>query len=146
MEDVSLLQIIGLAWVVAAVIVELVAVFCSLYTVDQNELAVVERFGKFVRTASPGLNIKIPLVEHVRTRDARIVQLDVDIEDMSKATNTNPAEVMALVLTTQYFDTLKSICEHGKSHTLLLSHQPGAVADIQSQLMTALLSEKKTEE
>lgn len=284
-------------------VIALVVVLGSFYTVDQNELAVVERFGKFVRTATAGLNFKIPLIEHVRTRDARIIQLEVDvetktkdnvfvkikvgvqyqvadifkavyklqdvksqlssfifdvvraqvpkleldevfekkdeiaqavkkeltesmddfgflivktlvtdidpdalvktsmneinaaqrnraaaqekgeaekilqikqaeaeseskklqgegiakqraaiinglrdsIEEMSKATGSNPQEVMALILTTQYFDTLKSIGEHSNSNTILMPHQPGAVQDIQSQVMTAMLATAKKE-
>jgi len=35
--------------------------FGSFYTVDPEEIAVVLRFGKFVRTANPGLNFRIPL-------------------------------------------------------------------------------------
>lgn len=61
-----------------------ITILGGFFTVDQNELAVVERFGKFVRTASPGLNFKIPFIEHVKTRDSRIIQLDVDVETKTK--------------------------------------------------------------
>ena len=39
--------------------------FFSLFTVGQQSAAVVQRFGKFVRIANPGLNILIPFVEKV---------------------------------------------------------------------------------
>lgn len=44
----------------------LVLAFTSFFTVDPEEVGVVLRFGEFIRTAEPGLNFKIPLVEEVR--------------------------------------------------------------------------------
>lgn len=38
-------------------------IFSSLYTVDKDERAVVTRFGAYVRTADPGLNMKLPWIE-----------------------------------------------------------------------------------
>lgn len=52
----------------------------SFYTVDQNQEGVVERFGKFVRTAKAGLNFKIPFIESVSKLDLRVRQLDVVVE------------------------------------------------------------------
>ncbi|TVQ68179.1 MAG: FtsH protease activity modulator HflK [Balneolaceae bacterium] len=40
--------------------------FSSLYTVEPEEVGVVQRFGEYVRTAEPGLNFKIPLMETAR--------------------------------------------------------------------------------
>lgn len=34
--------------------------FSSMYTVDADEVGVIQRFGKYQRTADPGLNFKIP--------------------------------------------------------------------------------------
>jgi len=65
---------------VAAVIV-LVLLFGSLFTVEQQTAAIVERFGKFRRVAGPGLNVKIPLIERVAGRvNLRVQQLDVAVE------------------------------------------------------------------
>ncbi|MFC2146862.1 FtsH protease activity modulator HflK [Acidobacteriota bacterium] len=47
-------------FIVIVVIFLLIAVFSSFYTVDQKELAVVLRFGKFDRTTGPGLHFKLP--------------------------------------------------------------------------------------
>jgi len=53
-------------WVALIALVALIA-FNSYYTVDPEETAVVQRFGKFVRTADAGLHFKIPFgVETVR--------------------------------------------------------------------------------
>ena len=56
---------------------------------------------------------------------------------------TSTAEVMQLVLITQYFDTIKSIGELDKTNTLFLSHSPGAVADIGQQIMQAMIAAEK---
>jgi regulator of protease activity HflC (stomatin/prohibitin superfamily) len=43
--------------------------------------AIVQRFGKFVRVAGPGLNFKLPWVEQVVAKmDLRVQQLDVRME------------------------------------------------------------------
>lgn len=60
----------------------LVILFSSgFYVVEQQTCAVIERFGKFVRIALPGLNIKIPFIEKIQGRvSLRILQLDVKVE------------------------------------------------------------------
>src|SRR5512146_1639010 len=55
--------------------------FGSFFTVQQQTSAIVERFGRYVRTASPGLNFKIPFIETVRQRvSLRVQQLLVEVE------------------------------------------------------------------
>ena len=51
------------------------------FVVKQQTIGIVERFGKFVRIAQPGLNLKIPLVDKVVSRiSMRVMQLDVTVE------------------------------------------------------------------
>jgi regulator of protease activity HflC (stomatin/prohibitin superfamily) len=51
------------------------------FTVAQQERAIVERFGKFVRVAGPGLQSKSPFVERVAGRmSLQVEQLNADIE------------------------------------------------------------------
>jgi membrane protease subunit HflK len=47
-------------WLLVAVIVLLIVIFSSVYTIGVNEVGVIQRFGKYVRTTSPGLNFKLP--------------------------------------------------------------------------------------
>ena len=55
------------------------------FTVDQQERAIVERFGKFVRVASPGLQKKSPFVERVAgSMSLQVEQLNTDIETKTK--------------------------------------------------------------
>jgi modulator of FtsH protease HflC len=63
--------------VLVGLIVGLVLLSMSAYTVDQREFAVVFRLGEIVSVKkAPGLYFKAPLVENVRYFDKRIVTLD----------------------------------------------------------------------
>jgi regulator of protease activity HflC (stomatin/prohibitin superfamily) len=55
------------------------------FTVEQQERAIVERFGKFVRVAGPGLQTKTPFVERVAGRmSLQVEQLNSQIETKTK--------------------------------------------------------------
>jgi len=56
-----------------------------------------------------------------------------NMESMSAET------VMALLLLTQYFDTLQSMAEKSGSRTIFLPHSPGGMADIYEQVQRAVL-------
>merc|ERR550537_224047 len=51
---------------------------------------------------------------------------------------TTPADVMQLMMVTQYLDMLKDVGLNSKS-TLFIPHTPGAVADVQSQMRQGFL-------
>lgn len=46
-------------WGILAIFL-LIAAFSSFYTVEANEMAVIQRFGKYVRVTEPGLHFKLP--------------------------------------------------------------------------------------
>src|SRR5579871_6363812 len=74
-------------------------------------------------------------------RKAIIEGLQSSIEQFQKVVEGASAkEVMQLVMVTQYFDTLKSIGETGKTNTLFLSHLPGAVREIGDQMLESVLA------
>ena len=63
--------------VLVGLIVVLVLLSMSAFTVDQREFAMVFRLGEIVSVKkSPGLYFKVPLVENVRFFEKRIVTLD----------------------------------------------------------------------
>jgi regulator of protease activity HflC (stomatin/prohibitin superfamily) len=77
-------------------------------------------------------------------RKAIIEGLRGSIEQFrSTVTDATTAEVMQLVMVTQYFDTIKSIGELDKTNTLFLSHSPGAVRDISDQIMQSMLTAER---
>lgn len=58
-----------------------IGLFFCFFTVEQQSAYLVERFGRFVRVAMPGLNFKIPLIEQISGKvSMRIMQLDVQVE------------------------------------------------------------------
>jgi regulator of protease activity HflC (stomatin/prohibitin superfamily) len=73
-------------------------------------------------------------------RKAIIEGLQTSVEQFQKAVEgASAAEVMQLVLVTQYFDTLKSIGENDKTSTLFLAHSPGAVKEVSDQILNSML-------
>ena len=66
---------IGKILVVVLIIIVVQVVYSSFYTIKPGERGVVLRFGEYSKTASPGLNFKIPLVDSV---------IKVDIETVRK--------------------------------------------------------------
>jgi regulator of protease activity HflC (stomatin/prohibitin superfamily) len=77
-------------------------------------------------------------------RRAIIEGLQTSIESFQKVVGSaSAAEVMQLVLVTQYFDTLKSIGENDNTSTLFLSHAPSAVSDISNQIMQSVVGAEK---
>ncbi|HEY4714369.1 MAG TPA: SPFH domain-containing protein, partial [Aquirhabdus sp.] len=67
----------NLGTVLLGLIVAVLLISFSAFTVDQREYALVQRLGKIVSVKKqPGLYFKWPLVENVRYFDKRIVTLD----------------------------------------------------------------------
>jgi len=66
-----------------AVVVFFVLIFLAgtFFTVEQQSRAIIERFGRYVRTAKPGLNVKVPMIDRVAQRvSLRVQQLPVEVE------------------------------------------------------------------
>lgn len=58
-----------------------VTFFTTFFTVSQQTVRIVERFGKFARVARPGLNFKIPWIERLSSEfDMRLRQLPIVTE------------------------------------------------------------------
>jgi regulator of protease activity HflC (stomatin/prohibitin superfamily) len=74
-----------------------------------------------------------------RERQAIIDGLSASIEHFQKGVpGASAEEVMALVLLTQYFDTLRDIGTRGGTNTLFLPNNPGAASDLQTQILAGL--------
>jgi regulator of protease activity HflC (stomatin/prohibitin superfamily) len=88
-------------WTVLASIggVLLILLMASLFTVEQRTVAVVQRFGKFVRMAGPGIQMKVPFIDHIAGRvNLRVQQLDVAVE-----TKTEDNVFVRMIVAVQYF-------------------------------------------
>jgi regulator of protease activity HflC (stomatin/prohibitin superfamily) len=51
-----------------------------------------------------------------------------------------PKDAMAMVLLTQYFDTLKEVAGTNRSNTIMMPHTPNALTDLFSQFRNAIIS------
>jgi regulator of protease activity HflC (stomatin/prohibitin superfamily) len=77
----------------------LILLMASLFTVEQRTVAMVQRFGKFVREAGPGIQMKVPFIDQVAGRvNLRVQQLDVGIE-----TKTEDNVFVKMIVAVQYF-------------------------------------------
>lgn len=88
------------ALIILAVVVAilLLALFNTVFIVQQQTVAIVARFGKFVHAATAGINVKIPFVDAIVGRmSLRVLQLDVPVE-----TKTNDNVFIKLAISVQY--------------------------------------------
>lgn len=86
-------------WIWIALGVIALLLLSGLFIVRQQTAAIIERFGRFKRIASAGLNIKIPFVDRIAGRlSLRIRQLDVEIE-----TKTKDNVFVVVIVSVQYY-------------------------------------------
>jgi regulator of protease activity HflC (stomatin/prohibitin superfamily) len=79
--------------------VAVAALLSTLFTVEQRTAAIVQRLGKFIREAGPGLHVKLPFVDRIVGRvNLRVQQLDVKIE-----TKTEDNVFVQMVVSVQYY-------------------------------------------
>ncbi|MFO7994968.1 MAG: FtsH protease activity modulator HflK [Marinobacter sp.] len=88
---------IGAILALAGIIFVGYVIFQSFYTVDEQERAIVLRFGEYNRTENPGLRFKVPLIDNVRlvrvtnvrnaessgqmlTQDENLVSVDLQVQ------------------------------------------------------------------
>jgi len=66
-------------------VMAIVMILGSFFTVNTAEVAVVTRFGKFLRAADPGLNWKWPILDAVAGRvSLRVNQITLTMETKTK--------------------------------------------------------------
>lgn len=86
-----------MVWIIVGILLALV--FMGLYTVKQQTIAIIERFGKFNKASRAGLNIKIPVIDQIAGRvSLRVQQLDVQVE-----TKTKDNVFVFVIVSVQYF-------------------------------------------
>ena len=67
-------------WLVIPILI-IILFWWGFYSVQQQTAAVVERFGRFVRVAPPGLRWRLPFIDKISGRiSLRVQQLDVNVE------------------------------------------------------------------
>src|ERR1035437_3448621 len=128
-----------LYWVplaIAALIV-LVLVLGSVFTVNTAEVAVITRFGKFLRVADPGLNFKVPIFDAIAGRvSLRVNQISLTMETKTKDNVfvTIPISVQNRVRPEKVYDAYYKLADPTaqiKSYVeqVILGHVPGMTLD-----------------
>ena len=85
--------------IIGLVVFVLFLIIDGFFIVRQQTAAVVERFGRFKRIATSGLNVKIPFIDRIPGRmNLRIQQLDVEIE-----TKTKDNVFVVVIVSVQYY-------------------------------------------
>ena len=98
-NELPINTVIGIGIAAIALITAIAALASTFFMVQQRTTAVVQRFGKFVREARPGLNFKIPFIDRVVGRvNLRVQQLNVKIE-----TKTEDNVFVQMVVAVQYY-------------------------------------------
>ena len=86
--------------IIPVLIILIVGIFLlTFFTVSQQTVVIIERFGKYNRMCNPGLHFKIPLIERKSgTLNMRIRQLDVPVE-----TKTEDNVFVKVSISVQFF-------------------------------------------
>lgn len=66
------------------IIILTIIILSCLVTIEQQQIGLVERFGKFNRLLNSGLNFRIPLIEFVNEINLRLRELNVEVDTKTK--------------------------------------------------------------
>jgi regulator of protease activity HflC (stomatin/prohibitin superfamily) len=131
------MEVLGTAVIAILAFLALSTVLGSFFTVDTAQVAVVTRFGKFLRVAEPGLNWKTPFIDSVAGRiSLRVNQIQLTMETKTKDNVfvTIPISVQNRVRPEKVFDAyykLANPAEQIRSYVeqVILGHVPGMTLD-----------------
>jgi len=131
MDVFALIILVFLAFLVLS------TVLGSFFTVNTAQVAVITRFGKFLRVAEPGLNWKTPFIDTVAGRmSLRVNQIQLTMETKTKDNVfvTIPISVQNRVRPEKVFDAyykLSNPAEQIQSYVeqVILGHVPGMTLD-----------------
>jgi regulator of protease activity HflC (stomatin/prohibitin superfamily) len=119
------------------VFVFLIACLLSFFTVSTAQVAIVTRFGKFLRVAEPGLNWKWPFIDRVAGRvSLRVNQITLTMETKTKDNVfvTIPISVQNRVRPEKVYDAYYKLSDPVQQiqayvEQVILGHVPGMTLD-----------------
>ena len=92
----GIMSFFGTALVIIVILIVLIVVFKAVFIVQQQTEYIIERFGKFNRTAGAGIRFKIPIVERIAAKvDLRTRQSQLQIDGKTKDNVTITMQVAA---------------------------------------------------
>ncbi len=131
------MELLGLGVIAFLGFFVLSTILGSFFTVNTAQVAVITRFGKFLRVAEPGLNWKVPFIDSVSGRiSLRVNQITLTMETKTKDNVfvTIPISVQNRVRPEKAFDAyykLSDPAQQIKSYVeqVILGHVPGMTLD-----------------
>src|SRR5580658_10409483 len=122
-------------WVL--VVIFLFACLLSFFTVNTAQVAIITRFGRFLRVANPGLNWKWPFIDSVAARmSLRVNQITLTMETKTKDNVfvTIPISVQNRVRPEKAFDAFYKLSDpvaqiQAYVEQVILGHVPGMTLD-----------------
>src|ERR1700678_217650 len=119
------------------IIIILIVVFGSFFTVRTAEVAIITRFGRFLRVADPGLNWKWPFIDSVAARmSLRVNQITLTMETKTKDNVfvTIPISVQNRVRPESAYDAYYKLSNptaqiQSYVEQVILGHVPGMTLD-----------------
>jgi len=70
---------------IGCMVLALIVIFSCAYTVKSQTIAIVERFGRYIKTAPAGLNYKFPFIDKVVSRmSLQVYQHNVGVDTITK--------------------------------------------------------------
>ena len=128
-----------LSWIVFVFVAFLVlsTMLGSFFTVDTAQVAIITRFGRFLRVADPGLNWKWPFIDSVAGRiSLRVNQITLTMETKTKDNVfvTIPISVQNRVRPEKAFDAFYKLSNPVQQiqayvEQVILGHVPGMTLD-----------------
>jgi regulator of protease activity HflC (stomatin/prohibitin superfamily) len=111
----------GFDWVVVAIVVLIILVlFAGVKTIPQGYNYTVERFGKYTRTLSPGLNLIVPFIDRIGSRLNMMEQV-LDVPTQEVITRDNATVSADGITFYQIIDAARSAYEVKGLETALLA-------------------------
>jgi regulator of protease activity HflC (stomatin/prohibitin superfamily) len=131
------MEIILFFLVAVAAFLALVAIFGSFFTVQTAQVAVITRFGRYLRNAQAGLNWKFPFIDKLEGRvSLRVNQMSLTMETKTRDNVfvTIPISVQTRVRPEKVYEAYYSLTDPEgqiKSYVeqVVLGHVPGMTLD-----------------
>jgi regulator of protease activity HflC (stomatin/prohibitin superfamily) len=131
------MDVIGILFFALVLLIALIVILGSFFTVRTAEVVVITRFGKFLRVAEPGLNWKVPIIDSVAGRiSLRVNQINLTMETKTKDNVfvTIPISVQNRVRPEKVYDAfyrLSNPAQQIQSYVeqVILGHVPGMTLD-----------------
>src|SRR5262245_44496707 len=116
MEDISGFSVFAIVVVALAIFL----IMAGVKSVPQGREWTVERFGRYTRTLRPGLNLIVPLVDRIGSRQ-NMMEMVLDVPTQDVITRDNAMVSVDGVVFYQVLDAAKAAYEVNELETAILN-------------------------